>query len=79
MPRFLVEVSQPADRAVRRLRGSVRALGSHFATHSDWRQRDGRCIGSMVVEVEDWHQALAVVPPAMRPDAQVYELQAMAA
>jgi len=79
MPRFLVEVSQPADRAGRRVRDTVRTIGSHFATHADWRQRDGRCIGSMVVDVGDWRQALAVVPPAMRADAHVYELQAMAA
>lgn len=79
MARYLVEVSQPVDRAVRRIRATVRAIGSHFATHADWRQRDGRYIGTMVVDVDDWRQALAVVPPAMRGDAHVYELQAMAA
>lgn len=79
MPRFLVEVSQPAERAVGRIRDTVQTYGSHFATHADWRQRDGRCIGSIVVEVDDWRQALAVVPPGMRADAHVYELKAMAA
>jgi len=79
MARFLVEVSQPADSAVRRIRDTVRTIGSHFATHADWRQRDGRCIGRMVVDVDGRQQALAVVPPAMRADADVYELQAMAA
>jgi hypothetical protein len=79
MPRFLVEVSQPADRAVRRIRDTVRTVGSHFATHAHWRQRDGRCMGTMVIEADDWRQAVAVVPPAMRGDAHVFQLEAMAA
>jgi hypothetical protein len=79
MPQYLVEVSEPQAVASKRISRSVNTLGSHFATHADWRQSDGVSTGTMVVEAENRWRALGVVPPAMRPDAQVFELEAVAA
>jgi len=79
MPRFLIEVSQPEDRAEKRIAESIRSTGSHFAARAAWCSRDGVCIGTMVVEAGDWRHAVAVVPPAMRNVAQVHQLAAMAA
>jgi len=79
MPRYLVEVSVPQAVASRRIARSVTTLGSHFATHAEWRHRDGVSTGSMIVEAADRWAALGVVPPALRPDARVLPLEAMAA
>jgi hypothetical protein len=78
MPRFLVEVSEPQAVASRRINRSVKTLGSHFATHANWRQRDGVAIGTMVVDTADRRGALSIVPPAMRADAQIFQLAAAA-
>jgi hypothetical protein len=79
MPRFLIEVSQPEDRAEKRIAESIRSTGSHFAAGAAWCSRDGVCVGTMVVEAGDWRHAAAVVPPALRGRAQVHRLAAMAA
>ena len=77
MPRFLVEVSQRSDASSdKRIDASVRTLGSHFATHADWRRKDGVHTGTLIVEVEDKWRALGVVPPNMRSDANVFHLEA---
>lgn len=78
MPRFLVEVSEPQAVASRRIARSVNTLGSHFATHADWRHRDGVSTGSMIVEATDRRGALGIVPPALRPDARILPLEAIA-
>jgi hypothetical protein len=75
MPRYLVEVSQPATVAAKRINESVHMLGSHFATHADWRQKpDGASIGSLVVEAPDRWSALGVVPTGMRSAAQIFRV-----
>jgi hypothetical protein len=80
MPSFLIEVPQESDvLAQRRVRESVRSMGSHFATHADWRQKDGGYIGSMIVDTADKWSALAIVPPNMRRHALVSPLKAAAA
>jgi hypothetical protein len=77
MRRFLVEVSQRSEAsAVKRINDSVRTLGSHFATHAEWRSKNGVCTGTMIVEAESKCAALGVVPPAMRSDAHVVHLRA---
>jgi hypothetical protein len=77
MRRFRVEVSQQsATLASRRIDAAVRTLGSHFATHADWRRSGGICTGSMVVEASDRCAALIIVPPAMRREARVFSLEA---
>jgi hypothetical protein len=76
MPKFLIEVLQEADRfADIRVTNSVRGMGSHFATHADWRRGKGMCRGSMIVETADERSALGVVPPAMRRYAHISQLK----
>ena len=75
MARYLIEVSQPEQVAVTRISQSVRAIGSHFATHADWRQQDGVSIGTLVVEADDRYRALGVVPPGMRSSAKIFKLE----
>lgn len=76
MPRYLIEVSQPAAIAAKRIADSVRTLGSHFATHADWRQEtDGISTGSLVVDANDRRRALGVVPPGLRSDARIFRLE----
>lgn len=80
MPRFLIEVPQESEGlAHKRVRESVRSMGSHFATHADWHQKDGRVIGSMIVDTADKWSALGIVPPNMRRHALVSPLEALAA
>lgn len=75
MSRYLVEVTEPQTVAARRIQHSVSTLGSHFATHADWRHGDGVSTGSMVVDATDRWAALGIVPPALRPDARVVPLE----
>lgn len=80
MPRFLIEVPQESDvLAHKRVRESVRNMGSHFATHADWRRKDGGYIGSMIVDTADKWSALGIVPPNMRRHALVSRLETLAA
>jgi len=80
MPRFLIEVPQESDVvAHKRVRESVRSIGSHFATHADWRQKEGGYVGSMIVDTADKWSALNIVPPNMRRHAHVSWLEAAAA
>jgi len=75
MPRFLIEVSQELDGlADRRFTDSIFSMGSHFATHADWRRGKGVCSGSMIVETADEQSALGVVPPSMRRRAHVFRI-----
>jgi len=78
MPRYLVEVSEPQVTAAKRIDRSVKTFGSHFATHADWHHQDGMSTGTMIVEAADRWRALGIIPPAMRPDAQVFQLEAAA-
>lgn len=76
MNRFLIEISRKYDgRASRQMDEAIRAMGSHFVTHADWRLSDGFCTGSMIAEVENRNLAAAIVPPCMRAAARIYELE----
>jgi len=79
MSNFVVEVSLPEKDARSRIEEAVRAMGSHFATHADWRQNRGRYTGSIVVDAEDGQAALAIVPPGLRAAASAVLLPALAA
>jgi hypothetical protein len=77
MSKFLVEVrQQPEVSAHKRIRDSVRMLGSHFATHAQWSRNNGVCTGTMIVEAADRWRALGVVPPSMRSNARIFSLEA---
>jgi hypothetical protein len=76
MPKFLIEVSEESDVLARkRIRDSVHAMGSHFATRADWVRRAGVCTGRMVVETDDKWGALGVIPPNMRSHAHIFRLE----
>jgi hypothetical protein len=75
MARYLVEVSQAEKVAAKRIDRSVRSIGSHFATHTDWHRKDGVCTGSMVIEAADRWSAFGIVPPGMRAAANVFQLE----
>lgn len=77
MQRFLVEVTLPEAVAADRIAAAVRSIGSHFATHADWRRRDGVCTGSMIVEAANRWGAFGVVPPGMRAQAHIYRLESV--
>jgi hypothetical protein len=76
MAKYLIKVSQPAKVAARQIAESVRTIGSHFATHASWQQKDGVATGCLVVEVDDRKWALCVVPPAMRAFAEIVRIDA---
>ncbi len=75
MARYLIEVSQPATVVAKRMEKCVRMIGSHFATHARWQQKDGLATGTLVVEADDQRWVLAVVPPYMRESARVNRLE----
>jgi hypothetical protein len=50
-------------------------MGSHFATHADWRRGKGVYSGSMIVETADERSALSIVPPGMRRYAHISQLE----
>lgn len=75
MPRYLIEVSQSETVAAKRIDQSIRSIGSHFATRADWHHNDGVRVGTMVVEADNRRAALGIVPPAMRPDARIYQVE----
>ena len=79
MAEYLVEVSLPERGAMAQIASAIRTIGSHFATHADWRRKGGVVTGSMIVDAPDRIDVLAVVPPAMRGAARVVRLDALAA
>jgi hypothetical protein len=76
MSRFLIEISRKYDeRAAHQMDAAISMMGSHFVTHADWHVHDGMCTGSMIAEAEDRSLAAAIVPPCMRAEARIYELE----
>ncbi len=75
MPRFLIEVSHDSDH-----HGCVRALqallsiGSQYVTRADWGCRHGVHKGWLIVEVDSRNLAECIVPPSLRMDSRVVEL-----
>ena len=73
--RFLIEVPHepnpvPCARAVEVFLKS----GSHFLTHADWGCRDGEHKAWMVVEVGSRDEARGILPPALRSQARIVQL-----
>jgi hypothetical protein len=76
MPRFVIEVSQPAGAlARRRIDDAVGKAGSHFVTHADWRQHADVCSGTMIVEANNTSEVAGIVPPSMRPYTHIFRLE----
>jgi hypothetical protein len=79
MSRFLVEVSVESNALARKwIKESVRTMGSHFATHAIWNQKNGMCTGAIIVETDNQWRALNVIPPNMRSHAHIFQLEAVA-
>jgi hypothetical protein len=75
MPRFLIEVDHPADRAacLKAIR-QVLEMGSHWVTHAEWGCFDGVHTGWLVVEATSRDEARMVLPPQDRAGARVVRL-----
>ena len=75
MPRFLVEIDHPAEKAAcQRAVREILEMGSHFVTHADWGCYDGVHTGWIIVEAENHEEARLVLPPHDRPRARVVRL-----
>jgi hypothetical protein len=76
MPRFLIEITQETnERALKSMDDAIRMMGSHFVTHADWRSDGKICTGTMIAEIEDETLARSIVPPHMRANAHIYQLE----
>jgi len=79
MTRFLIEVTLGSDGLARKwIKDSVRAMGSHFATHAIWNRKNGMCTGTMIVETNNKWGALSIIPPNMRSHAHIFQLESVA-
>lgn len=75
MPKFLIEVQHEDDVAA-----CVKAVqiflasGSHFLTNAEWGCFDGDHHCWMIVDVNDRNEARAIVPPGMRAQTRIVQL-----
>ena len=75
MPKFLVEVTHDAEQiACARVVKIFLASGSHYLSQAEWGCMDGEHRSWMIVDVEDKREALAIVPPLLRPATRVIGL-----
>lgn len=75
MPRFLIEVPhEAAPIACARVVKIFLASGSHLLTHADWGCMDGDHRAWLIVDVADKHEAMGIVPPALRQAARIIGL-----
>ena len=75
MSRYLIELAHADEHeaCVKALR-AIEQYGAHFVTHADWGCLDGVHCGWLVVEVDSREEATMLVPPELRPEARVVEL-----
>ena len=76
MPRYLIEVTHEnrkdaCDQAVR----AFLATGSHFMTNADWGCGDDVHKAWFVADLESKEEALRILPPLFRQNAQVIALE----
>lgn len=70
--RFLIEVTHDADEfTCARVVKTFLTSGSHFLTHADWGCADGDHRSWVIVDVADKKEAMAVVPPPLRPATRI--------
>jgi hypothetical protein len=75
MARFLIEVPHEAERvACARVVEIFLKTGSHFLTHADWGCKDGEHKAWIIAEVENKAEARSILPPAMRAQAKIVQL-----
>ena len=75
MPKFLIEVPHEKDAiACARVVKIFLSSGSHFLTNAEWGCFDGDHHCWMMVDVGDKQEALGIVPPGLRAQARVVQL-----
>ena len=76
MHRYLIEIEHGADGGVtcKQVVQTFLDTGSHYLTHADWGCFPGVHCGWLVVEVDSREEATMLVPPELRPEARVVEL-----
>jgi len=75
MGKFIIEVPHDNDRASRMKRAKVfYATGSHFVTHAEWGCRDGNHKAWLIVEVEDKHEAMRILPSFFQRSAKITKI-----
>ncbi len=75
MPRFLIEVAHEDDviSCVKAVQIFL-ASGSHFLTNAEWGCFDGDHRCWMIVDVNDRNEARAIVPPGLRAQTRIVQL-----
>lgn len=75
MARYLVEIPHGAgELPCARVVEVFLRTGSHFLTHADWGCKDGVHKAWFIAEVDSRDEARNIVPPTLRPQATVVEL-----
>ena len=75
MPRFLIEVPHDEELvACARVVDLFLKTGSHFLTHADWGCMDGDHKAWIIADVESREEARAIVPPSLRSQARIVQL-----
>jgi hypothetical protein len=75
MPRFLIEVPhEAATVACARVVDLFLKTGSHFLSNADWGCKDGVHSAWLTVDVDSKDEARGIIPPALRPQARVVQL-----
>jgi len=75
MPKFLIEVPHEKDPlACARVVKIFLSSGSHFLTNAEWGCFDGDHRCWMIVDVNDKQEAHGIVPPGLRAQTRVVQL-----
>ena len=75
MSRFLIEVPHPKEELACAYAVKIfLTTGSHYLSHADWGCMDGDHRSWMIVEVDNKDDALRILPPVMRADARITQL-----
>jgi hypothetical protein len=75
MARYLIEVPHEAETtSCARVVEIFLKSGSHFLTHADWGCLDGVHKAWIVADVNSREEARGLLPPAMRSDAKIVQL-----
>lgn len=77
MPKFLIEVPhEPDELACAKVVQVFLSSGSHFLTRADWGCTDGDHRAWMIVDVSTKNEPRMIVPPALRGQASIVQLNA---
>jgi len=73
--KFLIEVPHEANRlACAKVVDVFLKSGSHFLANAFWGCKDGEHKAWMVVDVDNKEEARRILPPLMRPEAKIVQL-----